>query len=53
MLIAESLIHEIDTARAMFGEVEVVGCTTARTCTEIVGEDSADAAVAHRVRTFR
>lgn len=41
VLIAESLIHEIDTARAMFGEMELVGCTTARTCDEIVGEDSA------------
>jgi predicted dehydrogenase len=41
VLIAESLIHEIDTARALFGEMDVVGCTTARSCGEIVGEDSA------------
>jgi D-apiose dehydrogenase len=41
VLIAESLIHEIDTARAMFGEMELVACVTARSCTEIVGEDSA------------
>lgn len=41
VLIAESLVHEIDTMRAMFGELEVVGCATARACGEIVGEDSA------------
>ncbi len=41
VLIAESLIHEIDVLRALFGEVEVVACTTARTCDAIVGEDTA------------
>jgi predicted dehydrogenase len=41
VLIAESLIHEIDVVRALFGEVEVLACATARTCVEIVGEDSA------------
>lgn len=41
VLIAESLIHEIDVVRALFGEVEVVACATARTCDAIVGEDTA------------
>ena len=41
VLIAESLIHEIDVVRALFGEVEVLACSTARACAEIVGEDSA------------
>jgi len=41
VLIAESLIHEIDVVRALFGEVEVLACATARTCAAIVGEDSA------------
>lgn len=41
VLIAESLIHEIDVVRALFGEVEVLGCSTARACDAIVGEDSA------------
>lgn len=41
VLIAESLIHEIDVVRALFGEVEVVACSTGRACAEIRGEDSA------------
>lgn len=41
VLIAESLIHEIDVVRALFGEVEVLACSTARTCDAIVGEDTA------------
>ena len=41
VLIAESLIHEIDVIRALFGEVDVVACSTARTCEAIVGEDTA------------
>lgn len=41
VLIAESLIHEIDVMRALFGELEVLACSTGRACTEIVGEDSA------------
>jgi predicted dehydrogenase len=41
VLIAESLIHEIDVVRALFGEVEVLACTTARACDAIVGEDNA------------
>lgn len=41
VLIAESLIHEIDVVRALFGEVEVLACSTGHHCPEIVGEDSA------------
>ena len=41
VLIAESLIHEIDVARALFGELDLLACCTARACGEIVGEDSA------------
>ena len=41
VLIAESLIHEIDVVRALFGEVEVLACATARFCDAIIGEDSA------------
>lgn len=41
VLIAESLIHEIDVVRALFGDVDVVACCTARTCEAIVGEDTA------------
>ena len=41
VLIAESLVHEIDTMRAMFGEMVLLGCATARACPQIVGEDSA------------
>jgi D-apiose dehydrogenase len=41
VLIAESLIHEIDVVRALFGEVSVLACSTGHACREIVGEDSA------------
>jgi predicted dehydrogenase len=41
VLIAESLIHEIDVMRALFGELQVLGCSTARQCVQIVGEDAA------------
>jgi len=41
VLIAESLIHEIDVMRSLFGEMQLLACATARACTEIVGEDSA------------
>ena len=41
VLIAESLIHEIDVVRALFGEVDVLACSTARNCAAIVGEDTA------------
>jgi predicted dehydrogenase len=40
-LIAESLIHELDTMRSLFGEMEVVSARTARASTRIVGEDAA------------
>lgn len=41
VLIAESLIHELDVVRALFGELEVVACTTSRASEHIVGEDNA------------
>jgi predicted dehydrogenase len=41
VLIAESLIHEIDVARALFGEMDLVACCTGHACEQIVGEDSA------------
>ena len=41
VLIAESLIHEIDVLRALFGELKVVACSTGRQCDALVGEDSA------------
>lgn len=41
VLIAESLIHELDVVRALFGEMEVVACTTGRASEHIVGEDNA------------
>lgn len=41
VLIAESLIHEIDVLRALFGELDVVACSTGRQCDAIIGEDSA------------
>jgi predicted dehydrogenase len=41
VLIAESLIHEIDVVRSLFGDVEVLACSTGRTCEAIVGEDTA------------
>ena len=41
VLIAESLIHEIDVMRALFGELDVLACSTGRACAGIVGEDSA------------
>jgi predicted dehydrogenase len=41
VLIAESLIHEIDVIRSLFGDVEVLACSTGRSCDAIVGEDTA------------
>ncbi|THT97577.1 Gfo/Idh/MocA family oxidoreductase [Lampropedia puyangensis] len=41
VLIAESLIHELDVARALFGELEVVACTTGRVSEHLIGEDNA------------
>jgi predicted dehydrogenase len=40
-LIAESLIHELDVARALFGELDVIACTTGKSSSHIAGEDSA------------
>ena len=40
-LVAESLIHELDTVRSLFGEVEVVSARLARASTDVVGEDAA------------
>ena len=41
VLIAESLIHELDVARSLFGELEVIACTTGKATSHIVGEDCA------------
>ncbi|HWX47106.1 MAG TPA: Gfo/Idh/MocA family oxidoreductase [Roseomonas sp.] len=40
-LVAESLIHELDTIRSLFGEVEVVSARLARASERVIGEDSA------------
>jgi predicted dehydrogenase len=40
-LIAESLIHELDTMRSLFGELRVVSARVARGSGDVVGEDSA------------
>lgn len=41
VLIAESLIHEIDVIRSLFGEMSLLACCTARACTALQGEDNA------------
>lgn len=41
VLIAESLIHELDVARALFGELDVIACTTSRASAHLIGEDNA------------
>jgi len=41
VIIAESLTHELDVARSLFGEMEVIACTTGKASSHIVGEDSA------------
>ncbi|MEQ3553818.1 Gfo/Idh/MocA family oxidoreductase [Pseudonocardia nematodicida] len=41
LLVAESLIHELDTLRYLLGETRVVGAVTRRTSPDVVGEDSA------------
>ncbi|ETF01564.1 oxidoreductase [Advenella kashmirensis W13003] len=41
VLIAESLIHEIDVMRSLFGELSLIACCTARACPALKGEDSA------------
>lgn len=40
VLISESLIHELDTMRALFGEMEVVAARLARFDRKIVGENA-------------
>jgi predicted dehydrogenase len=41
LLIAELLIHQLDVARALFGELEVVASTLGRASNDVVGEDCA------------
>ena len=41
LLIGELLIHQIDVARALFGELEVVASTLGRASNDVVGEDCA------------
>ncbi|WP_136685960.1 Gfo/Idh/MocA family protein [Falsirhodobacter xinxiangensis] len=41
LLIAESLIHELDTMRALFGEMNVVAARLGRNSDRILGEDAA------------
>ena len=41
LLIAELLIHQLDVARALFGEVELVASTLGRASNDVVGEDCA------------
>jgi D-apiose dehydrogenase len=41
MLVAEVLIHHLDTLRMLLGHLDVTAATLTRTCTEIIGEDGA------------
>jgi predicted dehydrogenase len=41
LLIAESLIHELDVMRALFGELDVVAARLGRNSDRIIGEDAA------------
>lgn len=41
LLIAESLIHELDVMRSLFGEMDVVAACIARASEDVIGEDSA------------
>jgi D-apiose dehydrogenase len=41
MLVAEVLIHHLDTLRMLIGPLEVTAATLTQTCTEISGEDGA------------
>jgi predicted dehydrogenase len=41
LAVAETLIHDLDVARALFGELRVVAARLARASGEIVGEDTA------------
>ena len=41
MLVAEVLIHHLDTLRMLLGDLRVEACTMSRTCGELAGEDTA------------
>ncbi|CAN7674533.1 Gfo/Idh/MocA family protein [Bosea sp. LjRoot237] len=41
MLVAEILIHHLDTLRMLLGPLEVTACSMNRTCPELSGEDTA------------
>jgi D-apiose dehydrogenase len=41
MLVAEVLIHHLDTLRMLLGPLRVAACTTSRTCPDLAGEDTA------------
>ncbi|QGY02421.1 Gfo/Idh/MocA family oxidoreductase [Methylobacterium mesophilicum SR1.6/6] len=41
MLVAEVLIHHLDTLRLLLGPLRVVACATSRTCSDLAGEDTA------------
>jgi D-apiose dehydrogenase len=41
MLVAEVVIHHLDTLRMLLGPLAVSACTMARTCAELAGEDTA------------
>lgn len=41
MLVAEVLIHHLDTLRMLLGPLDVTAATLTQTCTEIAGEDGA------------
>jgi predicted dehydrogenase len=41
MLVAEVLIHHLDTLRMLLGDLTVEACTMSRTCGDLAGEDTA------------
>ncbi len=41
MLVAEVLIHHLDTLRMLLGPLRVTACATSRTCPDLAGEDTA------------
>jgi predicted dehydrogenase len=41
LLVAESLIHELDTVRSLFGEMSVVAARLSRYSDRVIGEDAA------------
>jgi len=41
MLVAEVLIHHLDTLRMLLGPLQVIAATLSRTCRDIAGEDGA------------